>query len=908
MGINNAHKKGNKFTTKNKASKNTDFKHRKVKVGRKLRPANETDATVTVQRIRIPGQGAVSASMARDREQAAIAEKRARRRAAGLSSSSSSRSASSSSLSSSSSSAAAASAGASKPDCKKKAGKKPGTAAPSGPAVSRRNHTISELMTQSNHYAPTMRSIALAGLREIVAGHPGEAVLAVGALAKRAVQAVSDPEPEVRRAALLLWTALLPLVTETQLRPHLPLIVVYMGSALTHRDGGVREHGLGFMSELLRQRPGALVPHAAQVLPHFSHLLRADPALTSVSDRQKIVGGLRQLLAVMVAGGGAEEPAALTRRQRKDFDAVTPPTTRTPAPLSTPGEVWAFLSDALPSLSSLWLECLPEDRSLRGSSKGHLGLMEETIEVVAVLLRGVSQGCTAASDPSGYSASAGASLMRIWTREIQPQQSSQTLPAAALAAKTVVPLFVRHFVQGFPFVLDPDEVGRKPDDARVVALINAFCSDAMVSLILCLGASSVPAKDNPSAEWTAAVVAHLCEQLGGGGGGGGSGRDGGGTGHTDARVTERCVATLERLLPSVSEQQRSRLVLALSACLARGRPASLGRLASVRAVGRWWTGCGSAWAATVKELTDAYPAWLRTLPRHLHELGSEHPEESLEAIHALLAFARLRDMLGDRAFKAFASLEPGLAVYLEVSGAPGPFASAERRVQLAFLALLGHLPRLATATLSALANVCRREDVGDPVVAMAAEVVAGSAGTPAEHRLGFLAGLVFSHPPPKPTPKHASLTACAARVLTLPASSELPCLIASLGEDTLPAMAASPLPHVRAATHALVAAALTRNPMERLPETLARALADHAGPEDIRGWFARIAAAQGGPAVEALLGLWATTVDHDRLRETLKVGAVPTAQAAIYLKEVRPRLGRVDYDLDLDLKMLGIML
>ncbi|KAG7390791.1 Testis-expressed sequence 10 protein [Phytophthora boehmeriae] len=146
--------------------------------------------------------------------------------------------------------------------------------------LTHRRQALPELLTQVGHYNGHVRQKALQGLKEL-AGQETAANLRANAsvLLERFLPTLLDEEAVVREAAVQAWTSLLP-VLRPSLTPFATLIAVYFCSGLTHLQIGVRQDALRAIGALVDEAPELLREDAgrealARLLENFRDLICA---------------------------------------------------------------------------------------------------------------------------------------------------------------------------------------------------------------------------------------------------------------------------------------------------------------------------------------------------------------------------------------------------------------------------------------------------------------------------------------------------------------------------------------------------------------------------------------------------------------------------------------------------------
>jgi pre-rRNA-processing protein IPI1 len=146
--------------------------------------------------------------------------------------------------------------------------------------LTRRNLALPELLAQAGHYNAHVRQRALQGLRELAAQETAANLRAnASVLLERFLPTLLDEEAVVREAAVMAWKAMLP-VLRSALAPFATLVATYLCSGLTHLQVGVRQDALKAIGALVEAAPELLREDAgrealARLLENFRDLICA---------------------------------------------------------------------------------------------------------------------------------------------------------------------------------------------------------------------------------------------------------------------------------------------------------------------------------------------------------------------------------------------------------------------------------------------------------------------------------------------------------------------------------------------------------------------------------------------------------------------------------------------------------
>lgn len=146
--------------------------------------------------------------------------------------------------------------------------------------MTHRRQTLPELLQQAGHYNAHVRQRALQGIKELATQESAANLRAnASVLLERFLPTLLDEEAVVRDAAVQLWKAVLP-VLRSVLAPFATLVATYFCSGLTHLQVGVRQDALKAIGELVDEAPELLREDAgrealARLLENFRDLICA---------------------------------------------------------------------------------------------------------------------------------------------------------------------------------------------------------------------------------------------------------------------------------------------------------------------------------------------------------------------------------------------------------------------------------------------------------------------------------------------------------------------------------------------------------------------------------------------------------------------------------------------------------
>ncbi|KAF8576820.1 hypothetical protein K439DRAFT_1397060 [Ramaria rubella] len=125
--------------------------------------------------------------------------------------------------------------------------------------TTRRNLTLDELIFHLKHYNPTIRKDALCGLRELLDNHPELMETSLTPVIQACARVVGDEDAEVRKALLFFFAWILRLAPLNKIRPHAPLLILFITSAQTHIFPAIRIDAVRSLDLLLELTPEIVI-------------------------------------------------------------------------------------------------------------------------------------------------------------------------------------------------------------------------------------------------------------------------------------------------------------------------------------------------------------------------------------------------------------------------------------------------------------------------------------------------------------------------------------------------------------------------------------------------------------------------------------------------------------------------
>ena len=145
---------------------------------------------------------------------------------------------------------------------------------------------LQELLSHCRHYNTSVRSDAVAGLRELVINFPNVVDQNLAAILEKSSELFIDKDAAVRQGVIRLLKTYLPKVSEKQISPFFPLLCAHLCCAMTHIYDEIQMDSLSVLDILLETFPQLMVTKSYQVLTNF---------IDQISRKQGQVSGSRSL-------------------------------------------------------------------------------------------------------------------------------------------------------------------------------------------------------------------------------------------------------------------------------------------------------------------------------------------------------------------------------------------------------------------------------------------------------------------------------------------------------------------------------------------------------------------------------------------------------------------------------------
>ncbi|CAB4400420.1 unnamed protein product [Rhizophagus irregularis] len=153
-----------------------------------------------------------------------------------------------------------------------------------------RNLTLNELLTQLKHYNSGMRKDAIIGLKDFFRVNPHILSQSLSLVVNSLLRLLIDDNKFVRTTLLSFFTEFFIPMEKSELRPFLPILIIYTCSAITHIYEDIRADSIKFMELWLNIAPDIIVDGFWQrVVPNYIGLLTTDSNTIVTNSASSIV-------------------------------------------------------------------------------------------------------------------------------------------------------------------------------------------------------------------------------------------------------------------------------------------------------------------------------------------------------------------------------------------------------------------------------------------------------------------------------------------------------------------------------------------------------------------------------------------------------------------------------------------
>lgn len=158
--------------------------------------------------------------------------------------------------------------------------------------ITRRKHSLDDLIQHLKHYSAGTRKDAILGLRELLEAHRTLLDSALSVLINACVRIIADEDAGVRKALLGFFTWIFPRIPQEDLIPHQPILLLFAASAQTHIFPEIRLDAIRLLKIFLEHMPHAVVEgwdgdssgHAARILEGYLGFLNAGPKIRGADE------------------------------------------------------------------------------------------------------------------------------------------------------------------------------------------------------------------------------------------------------------------------------------------------------------------------------------------------------------------------------------------------------------------------------------------------------------------------------------------------------------------------------------------------------------------------------------------------------------------------------------------------
>ncbi|KAI9506701.1 Rix1 complex component [Coemansia spiralis] len=150
------------------------------------------------------------------------------------------------------------------------------TADKSSQLTNSRNLTLKDILSQLRHYSVVTRKEAVVGMADLLSLHSELLATELGPIVEGTIRLVVDDEPVVRKNLLQLYNKFLPNIPARDLAPFVPLLVIFICSAMTHILDDIRADAVKFLDLLVELIPAYVAQFSSKILPNFYSLLETN--------------------------------------------------------------------------------------------------------------------------------------------------------------------------------------------------------------------------------------------------------------------------------------------------------------------------------------------------------------------------------------------------------------------------------------------------------------------------------------------------------------------------------------------------------------------------------------------------------------------------------------------------------
>ncbi|CAG8451772.1 10250_t:CDS:10, partial [Acaulospora morrowiae] len=154
-----------------------------------------------------------------------------------------------------------------------------------------RNLTLNDLVVQLKHYSPGTRKDAIQGLKDFFYRYPNTLSESLSTIVNSLARLLIDNDRNVRKTLLSFFAEFFPNVPKSDIRPFLPLLIVYTCSAMTHIYEDIRIDAIKFVEIWLSVAPDIVVDGFwRKIIQNYISLLSSESNFSNTSVKGSVSG------------------------------------------------------------------------------------------------------------------------------------------------------------------------------------------------------------------------------------------------------------------------------------------------------------------------------------------------------------------------------------------------------------------------------------------------------------------------------------------------------------------------------------------------------------------------------------------------------------------------------------------
>ncbi|XP_064614009.1 testis-expressed protein 10-like [Liolophura sinensis] len=201
-----------------------------------------------------------------------------------------------------------------------------------GEPTTHRKLSLTELLSQLQHYNVSVRCSAVTGLRELIGRDSALLYSHLPMIVGRTSELFTDKDPVVRQAVIRLMRVVLPQLSANQIGPFFPMVSAHLCCAMTHIYEEIRMDSLFVMDVFLDSFPGLVTNNSTQILLNFveqistriaasgrsqaEQSLSVNPTsrLSTLKWRVKVLERLQKFLTALTQNSSREHTSSCTNQ------------------------------------------------------------------------------------------------------------------------------------------------------------------------------------------------------------------------------------------------------------------------------------------------------------------------------------------------------------------------------------------------------------------------------------------------------------------------------------------------------------------------------------------------------------------------------------------------------------------